>query len=571
MYLRLVFLLPFFTVTMMGYAQGGLIEIPPITAEGIPIQKVEVFVLERDSVRQVTAQEYEEFLSYFHIANKGAFNKTLFDLKTKKIELLPEVESAEYKVFNEQTSGTVTIRWYIKPGVRKEQIAKGMIKTGQLSDLPLLFENNRSELTLFLNGGVGMFVDNNGFFGQGEAFTQGNPIADKPAGEGITAWPEIFLEPGIGGITQIGHSDLYIYGAISGLLSGRIGDDVYAGGSTAFFDIERGYIGFLMAHLGKNKRGKLDVSAGRSFFQLNDGFLFSRYSGSSNAGDRGSTYMSSRTAFQKTALATYTNNFWTVKGFFLEPQELFKDRQTNINYTGVTIEYNNNKSLDANISIINRTGGKGSYALPDGVSIEKEGLWIINPKLWMNNINNTGLFLKSEYVYESKSGMSANAWYIGVGLKKQTWKMKPSLYYRYAFMQGDDPNTETYERFDPLLTGGLGTWVQGLNYRKIIGNGNIISNRIQLQAYPVQKLRLSMDAFFLRAHQLNNLGGMAPIAQLQSKDYGQEYTLEAQYAISRKFLLLGIVSTAHPGSAITDNLPNSKSWQTYQLSLFMFL
>ena len=570
--LKLILIVPLCIQAVQGYGQGRLIEIPPISAEGIPVQKIEVYVIEKDSVRQVKDKEYEDFLSYFHIANKGAFNKSIFDLKTRKIAEFPGVENVSYKVYNEQSSGAVTVKWSITVSDKsKEKVSQGIIQTGRWEDMPMLFLNSRSELTLFLNGGLGMFIDNNAFFGHGDKFTLGNPIADKPATGGVTAWPEVFLEPGIGGITELGKSNFYIYGAISGLVSGRIGDDIYAGGSTAYFAIERGYAGFLWTQMGKNKTGKLNLSAGRNFFQLNDGFLFSRYSGSSNAGERGSTYMSSRTTYQKTVLATYTNNFWTLNGFFLEPQELFKDRQTNINYTGVTVEYNNNKTVDANISLINRTGGKGSYALPGEMSLEKKGLWVINPKLWLTNIANTGLFFKSEYVYETLEGMSANAWYVGGGIKKSEWKMKPSLYYRYAFMQGDDPETETYERFDPLLTGGLGTWVQGLNYRKVIGNGNIISNRIELMAYPVDKLRLSVDAFFLKAHQLNNLGGMAPIAQLQSKDYGQEYTIEAQYSISRKFLLLGVFSTAYPGSAITDNLPDSKSWQTFQLSLFMFL
>ena len=562
----------FFLIAVPGFGQEGLIEIPPMVAEGMPVQKVRIFVVEQASAREITDQEYKDFLTYFQIANIKIFNKVIFDLKGRKIGELPEVQDASYKVFNEQVSGPVTVMWYVQLDQKKpEQEKAGIFQTGKWKDLPLLLQNDRTELTFYLNGGLGLFADQNAFFGEGDQFTLGNPIADKPATGGTTFWPEIFLEPGIGGITEIGNSDLYVYGSLSGLVSGRIGDDVYSGGSTAYFDVERAYAGLLWVKLGKNENGKLDFSLGRNFFQLNDGFLFSRYSGSSNAGERGSTYLSSRTAYEKTALLTYTNNFWTLRGFFLEPQELFKDRQTNINYTGFTGAYNNNKTLDANISLIRRTGGKGVYQLPEEETLEKKGLWIVNPKLWLTNLGNTGLFVKSEYVYEKKDNMAAHGWYIGGGVKKSEWKFKPSLYYRYAFMQGDDPDTETYERFDPLLTGGLGTWVQGLNFRKVVGNGNIVSNRIELKLYPVDKLRLSLDAFFLRADELNNLGGMAPISQLTSKNYGQEYTLEAQYSISKKLLLLGIFSTAHPGSAITDNLPDSKSWQTYQLSLFMFL
>lgn len=559
-------------IAQVGYGQGGLIEIPPISAEGLPVENIEVYVIENDSSRAVAGKEYRDFLSYFNLENKELFNKSVYDLTGKKMAEMATVAQATYRVYNAQITGPVTVRWFITVDQEKaEETAKGFFQTGKPEDLPLLFENQRSKLTLFLNGGLGAFLDHNAFFGEGEAFTQGNPVADKPASFGSTFWSEMFLEPGIGGITALGDSDFYPYGAVSGLFSARFGTDIYSEGATVFGDFERAYVGFIWARLGKNDKGKLNVSAGRNFFQLNDGFLFSRYSGSSNAGDRGSVYLNSRTAFEKTILATYTNGNWTVNGFFLEPQELFNDRQTNINYTGLTAGFNNNRAVDANLTVIQRTGGSGVYRLPNDQSIEKKGLWVVNPKLWLNDILNTGLFLKSELALEWKSGMRAHAWYLGGGIKKDQWKFKPALYYRYAFMQGDDPETATYERFDPLLTGGLGNWVQGINFRKVVGTGNIISHRIELSGSVGAKLRLSFDAFFLKAHQLNNLGGLAPISVLQSNTFGQEYSLTGQYSINRNFLLLGVISRAYPQSAIQNNLPGSRPWQTYQLSLFMFI
>ncbi len=559
-------------IALAVYGQGGLIEIPPISAEGLPVEDIEVYVTENGATRVVTGEEYSDFLSYFNLENKGLFNKSVYDLTGKKIAEMAKVAEVTYRVYNAQVSGPVTIRWFISVDEKRvEDQIKGFFRTGEWGDLPLLFENQRSKFTFFLNAGLGAFLDHNAFFGEGEAFTQGNPVADKPASFGSTFWSEMFLEPGIGGITALGDSDFYPYGAVSGLFSGRFGSDIYSQGSTVFGAFERAYAGFIWARLGKNNQGKLDVSAGRNFFQLNDGFLFSRYSGSSNAGDRGSVYLSSRTTFQKTVLATYTNRNWTVNGFFLEPQELFEDRQTNINYTGLTAGFNNSKTVDANLTVIQRTGGSGDYRLPNDQLVEKKGLWVVNPKLWLNDVLNTGLFLKSELALEWKSGMRAHAWYLGGGIKKTQWKFKPTLYYRYAFMQGDDPETDTYERFDPLLTGGLGTWVQGLNFRKVIGTGNIISHRIELTGYVGDKLRLSFDAFFMKAHQLNNLGGLASISALQSHNFGQEYSITAQYSISRTFLLLGVVSRAYPRGAIEDNLPDSRPWQTYQLSFFTFI
>jgi len=548
-----------------------LVEIPPVQAEGLPIQLVEVYVIEDGVTRILKDGEFESFLTYFNLKNKGVFHPLDYKQTKKLILAREEVLDATYKTFNDAFYGPLTVRWYITAGeIQEEQKTKGLISTGKWSDLPMLYEDERSELTFILNGGLGAFLDYNGFFGEGAAFTQGNPIADQPADFGATYWTEAYLEPGIGGISALGNTDIYIYGALSAMFTTRIGNDIFSSGSTVFADFERAYAGFLVPRLGKNDNGKLDISLGRNFFQLNDGFLFSKFAGSANAGDRGSVYLNARTAFQKTILATFTSKNWTFRGFFVEPQELFADSQTNINYTGATVGFNDSSKYDFNLTVLQRTNGIGQYRLPDGESIDKKGLWVINPKLWFSNLFDEGLFLKSEFAYETKPGMRTHAWYIGGGIQRNDLKFKPSLYYRYAFMKGDDPNTETYERYDPLLSSGLGNWVQGINFRKVIGNGNIVSHRIELRGSLSDKWQVALDAFFLRADELNNLGGLAPVSNLTDTNFGQEYTVNLRYFLNRHFLFQGVFSHAVPQDAILNNLPDARSWQTFQFSLFMF-
>ena len=548
-----------------------MVEIPPVQAEGLPIQLVEVYVIEDGVTRILKDGEFESFLTYFNLKNKGVFHPLDYKQTKKLILAREEVLDATYKTFNDAFYGPLTVRWYITAGeIQEEQKTKGLISTGKWSDLPMLYEDERSELTFILNGGLGAFLDYNGFFGEGAAFTQGNPIADQPADFGATYWTEAYLEPGIGGISALGNTDIYIYGALSAMFTTRIGNDIFSSGSTVFADFERAYAGFLVPRLGKNDNGKLDISLGRNFFQLNDGFLFSKFAGSANAGDRGSVYLNARTAFQKTILATFTSKNWTFRGFFVEPQELFADSQTNINYTGATVGFNDSSKYDFNLTVLQRTNGIGQYRLPDGESIDKKGLWVINPKLWFSNLFDEGLFLKSEFAYETKPGMRTHAWYIGGGIQRNDLKFKPSLYYRYAFMKGDDPNTETYERYDPLLSSGLGNWVQGINFRKVIGNGNIVSHRIELKGSLSDKWQVALDAFFLRADELNNLGGLAPVSNLTDTNFGQEYTVNLRYFLNRHFLFQGVFSHAVPQDAILNNLPDARSWQTFQFSLFMF-
>ena len=261
-----------------------------------------------------------------------------------------------------------------------------------------------------------------------------------------------------------------------------------------------------------------------------------------------------------------------LQGFWLEPQELFKDRQTNTSYAGGGLTFNDNNHFDAGLYYIHTTGGTARYRTPQG-SFDKKGMYIVNPKLWIKDIAGTGLFFKSEYAWQSHTtyDMKANAWYAGLGLSKNKWKYRPSLYYRYAFMQGDDSLSARFERFDPMLTGGLGNWVQGINFRKIVGSGNIISHRVELKSYFSKSFEVSLDYFHLRAHTSSNIGALAPIAKLNGLEYGHEFTLASRYFLNSHFMLLTVFSHAVPGDAIKNAFNGDVlNWTSLQAALFMF-
>lgn len=549
--------------------------VKPALAEGLPIQQV-VIVLQKDGL-QVLADSSEKaaFYQAFQLKPGSSFRQSQADYALSVINRQSFVRSAGYELYNSSIGDplllVITVT-YLKAGENKEiDGKKGMLKTNSLRDFPLLYQSSKAQVSFILNGGVGLYNEVNPFFGEGAAFTAGNPAATDPAGKGTRFWGETYLEPGLAGITKIGKSKTFLYGAGSVLISGRNSSDIYSEGSTVFAAFERLYGGILLANLGKKKNLNIDFSAGRQFFQLNDGFLISKYSGSANAGDRGSVYLSSRTAFQKTALLKAHWNNWQVQGFFLEPQELYKNRQSNTAYTGVSFAYAK-KTVDAGITYFTVSGGKANYPTPTG-NIPKKGMYIINPKIWLTDIAKTGLFIKSEYAFQSHgtADFRSNAWYIGAGLKKNKWKFHPSLYYRYAFMQGDDTTTARYEKFDPVLTGGLGNWVQGIDFRKLIGNGNIISHRIELKGNLTKSWEVSIDYFHLQSHTLANLGALAPITKLKAKTYGQEWTVTTRYFLSSHFLLLGVFSYAAPGTAIRQAFSNKiYPWMSYQGALFMF-
>lgn len=576
----LIFLFCAYTFSRLN-AQTADIDIPgikvsPEQSEGIPIKSVIIILHKNDKLLLTDSLETEAFYEAFDIRPGSAYRQLVLDLAISTIEKQKDIRSASYEVFSSGRGSPLIIVvhvYFLADGEKKSVDGKkGMFHTGSIKDFPVISETSYSKLMIVLNGGLGLFNDNNALFAKGPEFTKGNPIADDPAANGVRFWGESYAELGLAGIWQLGSSNFYAYGSASALLSARNTSDVYSKGSTVFLDAERMYAGLLAARLGKKKNINIDVSFGRQSFQLNDGFLISKYSGSANAGDRGNVYLNSRTAFEKTAVLRTQFGPLNVDGFFLEPEELIKDKQTNTSYAGGTLGYNDNKSLEAGITYITVPSGTFEYSTPQG-KIPKKGMYLFNPKLWAEDIAGTGLFLKSEYAYQSNRNakMKANAYYVGIGLEMNDWPLKPSLYYRYAYMQGDDSSSENYERFDPVLTGGLGNWVQGINFRKIIGSGNIISHRVELKGYLSESFEVSLDYFFLKADTYSNLGGLAPITNLKAKDFGHEITLQSNYYIGNNFLFLGVISYAIPGSAIADAFQDGVlNWTTYQAALFMF-
>ncbi len=577
LYTLLVWLLlyPIHLYAQQDQKEYTSLRVYPETSEGLPIRSVIILIHKNGKSYTADSTETAGFYKVASIYPGSSFNRSITNMAMRRIAEDTRVSRVNYDLYsNNLTSPVVLVIniYILAPGEHKIYDGKkGMFASHSIHDFPLLIETNRAELTLILNGGAGFYNEVNPFFSQGEAFTQGNPIANDPGGKGVRFWGEGYVEPGIGGIIELGRSNIYTYGAITGLFSARNTADIYSSGAAAYGAIERLYAGVVFSQLGK-KDLNLDISYGRQTFQLNDGFLISKYSGSSNAGDRGSVYLNSRTSFNKAGLLKFNSRNWSVQGFYLEPQELSRHNKAHTTYAGGYLGFNNNKHWDVGFAYINRVRGKGSYQTNDG-TISQKGLYVLNPKIWIMDIANKGLFLKSEYAFEGHSSgtMRANAWYIGAGIDLKHIVMKPMFYYRYAFMQGQKSDSKYYTRFDPLLTGGLGDWVQGINMRKVLGNGNIITHRLQARINPTSSVDVSVDYFHLRADSYINVGGLAPITQLKSKRLGDEITVTAHWYINQHFMLLGLGSIAIPGKAIRESVPGPiRDWSSIQLAMFMF-
>jgi hypothetical protein len=143
----------------------------------------------------------------------------------------------------------------------------------------------------------------------------------------------------------------------------------------------------------------------------------------------------------------------------------------------------------------------------------------------------------------------------------------PTLKYRYAYFSGDNPNTEAYERWDPLLTGGNGEeWIIGANHFKIVQNSNIHVHQLQANIRPWPKIEFVPQAIYMLAAKHNNVGGNPALGYMPQKAYGSEFNVTVKYYRSKRWYWHGHLAYTIPGAGVKDALDNNAhSWLSAML------
>ena len=564
--------LPVIAGTEAAGAKKG-IEIQPEIAEGLPISLIYIHLEKStgDPARDDALKK--QVTDAFALGVGEPFRPMVVDMGLKRVRRLASVQSAAYKVYDATPTGRVVVVIFVMPreAAQVPKEPKGMLASRDIRDFPTISEDERSKFTFILNGGAGVYSDTNPWFGgYGETFNRNSPIAKDPLGPGTSTWLEGYLEMGLGGISQFRDYPLYPYGAVSYLVSGSDGHDIYNTGVRGHGDFEKAYVGVIWDFPGK--QSALDLSVGKQVYQLRDGFLLSKIPVSTNVGDRAALYLGPRLASKNTVLGRARAFGFGMDAFMIEPSEP-DEIETHTRLLGINLQ-RQVRNLDAAFTYFYVQQSDTNYRTPDGRQLPKEGLRTFNPSLSMTNFPGLdGLWIKGEYAYQDHEdySMAAQAGYVWVGYQADKVAWQPSLSYRWSIFTGDNPDTGKYERFDPLFSGGLGNFLPGIVFSKVYKNANLITNRATFSIKPADTLEFILDYFHHRADQLNNLGGIGPLQTLQSKDIGQEVTLTAFYYMGRHFFLQGIASVGIPGEAIDRAVGGSaKNWYTLQASLYMF-
>ena len=559
--------------TVQNIPKGN--QISPEFSEGLSITAVSVH-LEGSTGDRAKDENLKQQISDIGVQLQGeSFQKFITEGILNKIRKLPFIAAITYTLYESIPRGQVVMVITAAPiAVISEQPPprEGVLATGKPQELPVLLKDDRTLFKVILNGGLGAYSTKNPFFGYAELFTKGNIAAQNPAGSGTTTWAEGYIEPGLGGITRLGDTPLYPYGAITYLTTASWGQDLYDSGTRYHGDFEQLYAGFIYDLPGKGNA--LNISAGKQIYQLRQGFLISKIPGSTNIGQLGGLWLGPRLAFDQTALGKIRLGQFGIEGIYLKPTE-YSGLETNTRLAGGTFSFKNEKTVDAAFTYLYAVGSDKYYLNPNGtVLTTREGLRTFSPSFWlMSLLGVDGLWFKGEVAYQTHADidMSAYAYALWLGYDAANFPWKPGISYRYAYFSGDDPGTAEFERYDPLLSGGQNNYVPGMLLSSVLVNANMQTHRVTLTAKPSDAIGLTLEYSLHRANELNNRGAIGPMQVLQSKELAQELDLFFNLFIGKNYYLQCLLAAAAPGSAIKQAVGGSaESWYAAQASLYFF-
>jgi hypothetical protein len=493
-------------------------------------------------------------------AASGTFNLPIADRALAEIRSIPGVRDASYRLFASERPGEVVLVFTATLTAEAAPAARGALSTGDWADLPILLEDERRLLRTTLAAGFGLYNDHNPWFASPATYTARSPIAVDPPGAGNATWAEAWLEYGLSGATRLGDTPAYAFGELTGLTSGATGQDLFRSDTRTKTLVEKAYAGLLWDQPGTQTGARLSV--GRQNWQLNNGFLFSRFAGGANAGPHPGLYLNPRTTYQMAVLGSVRYGRFRAEYFDVDPAEL-KDFDSRTRFQGVHVSWLDREAWDLGVAAYRVPESNTVFRTPQGGTVPRDGQRTWNLRAGHKAVAGVpGLSALAEYAQQDNPGhdVRARAYYAQLGYTARDWPWKPSLTYRYASFGGDDPNTPTREAFDAPLSSGLDEWVQGVNFKKVVTNSNLNTHRVRFNVVQSDRVNYTVDWFRLWAD--------VPLPTGEQR-YGDEVDFAVRWAVSRQWYFLGVAGVAWPDEILKAQTGGTaRPWVTVQASLF---
>jgi hypothetical protein len=369
-----------------------------------------------------------------------------------------------------------------------------------------------------------------GFFGFGNSLYANSH--DEVQQDLSDNWMEGYVKGGFSGTHKMsGGGELY--GALTG-----VGERTYnappplVGGEASSFDIEDLYLGW--------RNETVDISVGRTQYKLGHGLLI--YDGASEGGSRGGFWSGARKSYEFAGIAKVKLGAVSIEGFYLDRDELPESDSASATY-GANIEYAWGED-GANV-----IGGTYTSWTANGLRPERDGMDMYNLRAFLTPFPSLkALSFELEYAQESNGDLiDSTAWNAQVGWQFEgNWK--PKLSYRYAFFEGDDPNTTANENFDGLWTGfyDWGSWWQGeIAGEYFLSNSNLVSQQLRLHTKPSDSISTGLIFYDFKFDNAASAG-------FTSDDIVQELDWYMDWTLNDHFTVSFVAAFASPGDAVEE-------------------
>jgi hypothetical protein len=293
----------------------------------------------------------------------------------------------------------------------------------------------------------------------------------------------------------------------------------------------------------------IDVVAGRVPYRIGHGMLIA--DGAAEGGTRGGYWSNARKAFELGAIARFAPGANRVEAFYLDRDDL-PEHNIGTRLAGVNYEYALGDHSTFGASMFR------TFANPDK-ALRRDGMNVFNVRAYTAPPALHGVGVDAEYAAERNGDIvKSNAWTVEPTYSLATaWS--PQLSYRYAFFQGDDPDTPADEAFDPLMPGfhDWGTWFQG----EIVGgyavsNSNLVSHRARIHLEPRDTLSGGLMLYKFQVDQPATFEG-----GVTSRDVAVEADVYVDWQIHERFTASFVVAFANPQAAVEQAFDRTKSFR----------
>jgi Alginate export len=396
--------------------------------------------------------------------------------------------------------------------------------------------------TFNINAGIGAFAFSNSLYANGRP---------DPSGDLSSNWQESYVKPALSGEFALDNgSTVFGKGSIVGARTFSAPPGI-VGESASGYHAEDLYVGWRSGTSVGQTEDAIELTLGRAPYKLGHGFLV--YDGAGDGGSRGGFWTGARSAWERAAIGRFKVENHTFETFYLERDDV-PESETDTKLWGANYEFAVGENSTLGLTYLKASADEEILPLRDEMDV-------YNARAFLVPFSSLpGLSFEAEYALEDNGDlMESTGWMAQVGYELSEVSWKPRLSYRYAFFEGDDPNTPESEAFDPLYLGfyDWGTWWQGeIGGEYFLSNSNLISHQLRLHVTPSESLSGGLIAYDF---QLDEPESYAP--GVTSDEVAFELDAYLDWKINSNFTASFVFAYADPGDAIQQSFGESDSFK----------